>query len=250
MADCQIKPTTPIKHINWLAHYALLKRPDVIVCIGDFADMASLYDDKNKLSYEGRRYKDDIESAVAAMQTFVQPFKDFNNTVADIRLMYKPELHFFLGNHEYRIIKAQQQDPKLAGTLSIDHLRLQEMGWRVHKFIYPEIIDGVAYSHYFPSGPKGLAISSARKMLQQLHMSAVCGHVPGRDIAYDLRGDGTPMTAIISGSFYSHDEHYVIGPQDHWRGFYMLHEVRDGAFDEMAVSLNYLAGKAKKEGWK
>ena len=49
------------------------------------------------------------------------------------------------------------------------------------------------------------------------------------------------MTAIIAGSCYEHDEGYM-GPQgnEHWRGFYMLHEVKDGAFDEMAVSLNYL----------
>jgi hypothetical protein len=49
------------------------------------------------------------------------------------------------------------------------------------------------------------------------------------------------MTAIIAGSCYEHNEDYL-GPQgnEHWRGFYMLHEVNDGAFDEMAVSINYL----------
>ena len=49
------------------------------------------------------------------------------------------------------------------------------------------------------------------------------------------------MTAIIAGSCYEHNEGYM-GPQgnEHWRGFYMLHEVDDGAFDEMAVSIDYL----------
>jgi len=29
----------------------------------------------------------------------------------------------------------------------------------------------------------------------------------------------------------------------HWRGMYMLHEVKDGSFDEMAVSINFLKRK-------
>ena len=30
---------------------------------------------------------------------------------------------------------------------------------------------------------------------------------------------------------------------EHWRGVYMFHEVLDGAFDEMPVSLNFLREK-------
>jgi hypothetical protein len=49
------------------------------------------------------------------------------------------------------------------------------------------------------------------------------------------------MTAIIAGSAYIHDEDYLsVQTNQHWRGIYMLHEVKDGAFDEMAVSMDYL----------
>jgi hypothetical protein len=77
-------------------------------------------------------------------------------------------------------------------------------------------------------------------------MSAYAGHQQGRDIAYSQRADGGDMTAIISGSFYQHDEEYL-NPftNNHWRGMYFLHEVKDGSFDEMALSLNYLQRRFK-----
>ena len=103
------------------------------------------------------------------------------------------------------------------------------------------VIDGIAYSHYFTSGVLGRPVTSAQMLVTKKHMSCFAGHQQGRQIAYARRADGKEMTAIIAGSCYEHDESYM-GPQgnEHWRGFYMLHEVDDGAFDEMAVSINYL----------
>jgi hypothetical protein len=72
-------------------------------------------------------------------------------------------------------------------------------------------------------------------------MSSIAGHQQGKQIAYATRADGKTITSIIAGSCYEHDEDYM-GPQGnkHWRGVIMLHEVNDGAFDEMFVSLKYL----------
>jgi len=75
-------------------------------------------------------------------------------------------------------------------------------------------------------------------------MSCFAGHQQGRNIAYGLRADGTEMCAIIAGSCYEHDEPYL-NPQtnNHWKGVYVLHDVRDGAFDELPLSLSYLRKK-------
>src|SRR5690349_10871387 len=55
--DVQAKPNVSHEHMRWIANYALEKRPDVIVQIGDWADMPSLsLYDKGKRCYEGRRY--------------------------------------------------------------------------------------------------------------------------------------------------------------------------------------------------
>jgi hypothetical protein len=105
-------------------------------------------------------------------------------------------------------------------------------------------IDGVAYCHYFPTGTMGRPCTSARALMNKYHMSCIAGHQQGRDIAYGKRADGTPMTTLIAGSFYQHEEEYLSPISNaHWRGIYVFHEVKDGAFDEMAVSMNYLKRK-------
>lgn len=235
----------------WLGHYAVLKKPSAIICLGDFNDMHSLsFYDSHKKGGEGARYDMDIKAGCSAMERFFAPIYDYNEKARqNHHPLYTPELHLALGNHEYRIMRAIENDPKWEGKISLADLRYEEFGWTVHPFLTPFTVDGVSYCHYFPSGPKQLPISDARKLLTARHMSSIAGHKPGRDIAFSRRGDGTRMTAIISGSFYVHDESYFLGPQDEWRGFWMLHEVFDGGFDEMAVSINYLKRKAKKEGW-
>jgi hypothetical protein len=80
--------------------------------------------------------------------------------------------------------------------------------------------------------------------LNKKHMSCVAGHQQGRQAASAYKADGKRITAIIAGSCYEHNEDYL-GPQgnNHWRGLVVLHDVNDGEFDEMYVSLKYLEQK-------
>ncbi len=65
--------------ITWVGKYLVEKQPDVIVQIGDFADMPSLSSyDVGKKSFEGRRYKTDIEVTNKAMQMLLAPIKEYN----------------------------------------------------------------------------------------------------------------------------------------------------------------------------
>jgi len=87
----------------------------------------------------------------------------------------------------------------------------------------------------------GRPVTSATALLNKKHMSCFAGHQQGRQIAYARKADGSEITAIIAGSCYEHNEDYLNHQgNQHWRGFYVLHEVNNGAFDEMAVSLNYV----------
>jgi hypothetical protein len=90
----------------------------------------------------------------------------------------------------------------------------------------------------------GRPCASAQAQLTKKHMSCIAGHQQGLQIATSYRADGTRLTSIIAGSCYEHDEDYL-GPQgnNHWRGIVVLHDVHDGAFDLMPVSLNYLKSK-------
>lgn len=235
--DCQVKPGVPLGHLEWAGKYIAEKRPQVVIQIGDFADMPSLSSyDTGKKSFEGRRYKKDVEAAREAMRLLLKPIRKVRS--------YNPRLVLTLGNHEDRITRAIDSDPKLDGTISLDDLGYKAAGWEVYPFLQGVVIDGIIYSHYFPSGQLGRPCTSARAILSKHHMSCVAGHQQGRDIAYGKRADGRNITAIIAGSFYQHSEDYL-NPMtnQHWRGIYVLHEVRDGAFDEMAVSLGYLRRK-------
>lgn len=241
--DTQCKPGVPLQHLKWAGQYIVDKQPDVIVMIGDFADMESLSSyDVGKKSFEGRRYKADIECARKAMGLLLGPIDDYNKKHP--KKPYKPRKVLTLGNHEDRIDRCVQSDPKLEGVLSLKDLGYEEFGWEVIPYLEPVIIDGVAYCHYFTSGVLGKPVTSAAAMVSKKHQSCVMGHVQGRQIAYGTRADGTQITGLFVGGFYQHDEEYLKWQGNkHWRGLWVLHEVKDGSFDEMPVSLNYLKRK-------
>lgn len=235
--DCQVKDGVPLQHLEWAGKYIAEKRPDVVVMIGDFADMPSLSSfDKGKKSFEGRRYKTDITAARKGMDILLTPIVKAKG--------YNPRLVLTMGNHEQRIVWAVDSDPKLEGTMSLDDLGYAADGWEVVPFLKPISIDGIMYAHYFTSGPMGRPVASAASLLTKKHQSCVMGHVQNRQIAYATKGDGTQITGLFAGTFYQHHEDYL-PPQEnyHWRGLWVLHEVQDGSFDEMPVSIEYLKRK-------
>jgi hypothetical protein len=250
LPDVQAKPGNDFSFLRRIGMYLVEKKPEVVVCIGDFADMPSLSSyDKGKKSFEGRRYKRDIEAAQFAMQAFLGPLNEYNEMRRrNKKGEYKPRMVLTLGNHEARISRACDDDPKLDGVLSLKDLAYEEYGWEVYPFLERVIIDGVAFSHYFVSGVKGNPASSAAAQLRKANMSCIAGHQQGKQIAYATRADGKTITSIIAGSCYEHEEAYL-GAQGnrHYRGFLMLHEVQDGAFDEMWVSLDYVNRKYPNE---
>lgn len=243
LPDCQVKPGHSSEYLKAVGNYIVAKKPDVIINIGDFADMESLSSyDKGKKAYEGRRYKRDVEAVHAAMENLLGPLKAYNEQqLRNKKAQYRPRMVLTLGNHENRIDRAIQTEPMLDGTISVEDLHYAQYGWEVHPFLEVVVIDGVAYSHYFTTGVAGRPASTATALLSKKHMSCVAGHQQGRLSATAIRADGKQMMAIIAGSCYEHDEDYM-GPQGnkHWRGIVMLHEVHDGSFDEMFVSLDYL----------
>jgi hypothetical protein len=244
--DVQVKPDLDFTFLERIGHYIVEKKPDVIIQIGDFADMPSLSSyDVGKKSFEGRRYKKDIEAVHEAMSALLSPIHKYNIKQKENKhKQYTPRMILTLGNHEDRITRAIENDPKLDGVLSLEDLKYRQFGWEVVDYRDTIVVDGVAYSHYFASGVMGRPVSSANALLSKKHMSAVMGHVQGRQIAYAQRADGKQLTGLFCGCCYEHDEDYL-GPQGnkHWRGIWMLHEVDNGSFDEMPISLDYLKKK-------
>lgn len=243
LPDIQAKPGHDFSYLRKIGMYAVEKKPDKIICLGDFADMASLSSyDQGKKSFEGRRYLSDILAAKDAMIAFMSPIWEYNaKAKKNKEKQYKPEFHLTLGNHEERILRATNESPQLDGMLKIEDLGYAEMGWTVYPFLDVVVIDGIAYSHYFTTGVMGRPVTTASACLAKKHMSCIQGHQQGLQIHTAYKADGSPITSIIAGSCYEHDEDYMSSQGNkHWRGFLMLHDVCDGVFDVMPVSLKYI----------
>ena len=247
ISDTQCKPNQCNEHLRWLGEYIVAMQPDKIIHIGDHWDMESLstYEKKGSMGMEGKRYNNDIKAGRDGMDALLKPLRDYRQKQRDQKhKLYSPEMHFCMGNHEGRIERAVNNDPKVEGLISYADLGLERDGWQVHDYLQPLVLDGIAYCHYFVSGVMGRPVSSARALLTKHHMSCVMGHVQQRDIAFSRRADGKQMTGIFTGIYYQHDEAYL-NPQtnDVWRGVWVLNDVDDGAFDEMPISMNYLRRK-------
>jgi hypothetical protein len=247
--DVQAKPGVNLDHLLWIGKYMVAKRPEVVICIGDFADMPSLCSyDKGKKSFEGRRYKEDIKAAKQAMDLLLQPLREYNDHQRNMRkLQYKPRLVLTMGNHEERILRVSEFSPELDGVIGYSDLPYQD--WEVHEFLHPVQIDGVTYVHYLANPMTGKPYGgSALSQLVKVGKSYVVGHKQTLDVATRFTLDGSQQWGIIAGAFYSHVEDYK-GPQGnaHWRGAVMLHRVNNGSFDPMFISIDYLKDRYSSE---
>lgn len=164
--DCQIHDGVPTEHLEWVGNYIADKRPDVIVCIGDFADMPSLCSyDRGKKRAEGQRYVHDIEAARSAMERLTTPFRSLEG--------YRPRMVLTLGNHEDRITRAVEDFAVMEHAIGLHDLAYESFGWEVYPFLEVVKMDGIEYSHYFTSGPMGKACSSAAAVMRARQGSAV-----------------------------------------------------------------------------
>lgn len=242
--DTQVRPGVSTSYLSDIGKYIVTKKPDVVVHLGDHWDMPSLSSyDFGKRQYEGRRYKADIEAGNNGMIELLSPLFRYNDQqYRNKKKAYQPRLVFLMGNHEQRIQRVIDSDPKLEGIIGYQDLALQD--WEVHNYLEVVEIEGIAFSHYFTTGVMGRPATTASALLAKKHQSCIAGHQQGRQVATAYKANGEPITAIIAGSAYPHEEEYL-GAQGnkHWRGIVMLHEANNGSFDECFISLNYLKSK-------
>lgn len=240
--DTQVKPGVNTDHFEWLGKYMcdLDDKPTHVVHIGDHWDMESLSSyDKGKKSFEGRRYKKDIEAGNDALDRMTNEVDLYNSTAES---KFDPEWVYHFGNHENRISRAIDVNPEYEGMIGYDDMKLDR--WKKLSFLDVNVINGVAFSHYFQTGMMGRPASSAKALLNHKHMSCVQGHIQKVDIAYGENAIGETITVLFCGTFYSHDEGYL-GPQGNgcYRGVWLLNEVENGNFQLMQVSLDFLRRK-------
>ena len=245
--DTQVKLGVPTDHLRWIGQYIVDKlagQPNVrIIHLGDHADMPSLSSyDKGKRSMEGRRYISDIAAANAGFDVLCAPLEEYNvGRKAKRQSQWWPDRHITLGNHEDRISRAEENDAQMEGLVSLSHLNYEKHGWTVHPFLKPVDLDGVVYAHFFANPMSGKPYGGqAATRLKTLGHSFTMGHQQVLD--YTLRFvRGKSQHGLIVGACYLHDEEYKgFQGNAHWRGIVIAYDVRDGSYDPMFISLDYL----------
>ena len=117
IGDPHCTPKASNDRFLWAGKFARDLKPDTVICMGDFASMDSLSSyDKGKKSFEGRRYKKDINHAHDALDKF--------NKGLEGRRLRKIML---LGNHEDRIDRTVDDIPELEGTISTNDFKFENL---------------------------------------------------------------------------------------------------------------------------
>ncbi len=249
--DTQVRPGIDLDYLRWIGEYIAHKKPDVIIMIGDFADMESLSSyDKGRKSAEGKRVYTDIEVVKVGMEELLKPIKTLQvGQKINGEVVYSPRMVMTLGNHEDRITRHVDANPELHGFLSIGDLGYEKDGWEVVPFLTPININGVNYCHFFPNVMTGKPLGgTAANMLKTIGESFTMGHRQLLDVSVrTLQASGQQQWGVICGSSYVHDEVYKgVQGNKHWRGIMMCHNVKEGSYDPLFISMDWLKKKYGK----
>jgi len=243
--DIQAKPGMATDHLTHIGQLILHERPDVIIQIGDFADMHSLSSyDRGKKCFEGRRFREDIKASDNAMALLLGPMRKYNKKRKILkRKQYKPRMVMTLGNHENRINRAIENAPELDGAIGVNDLRFREHGWELYDFLVPVEIDGVTYAHYFTGDFSPHPLGRAHIIMSKHMKSCTAGHKQMLDyFVSQHKINGRRVQCLIAGAAYAHDEGYRTPQgQDHFRGVVVKHDVLEGEYDPHFISLESLA---------
>lgn len=242
--DTQVRMGVPTRHIEALGNYIEAKRFEKIICAGDWWDMPATGNFNTAKEQEGLRVLDDINAGNAAMRLLWKAVDKRNKTVAGWKKkQYQPECHFLFGNHEIHLERLWEQMPKLEGMIDYSLLHLDR--WQTYPYLKVVDIDGILYSHHFCNPMSGRPYGGMiETRIKNVGSSFTMGHQQSFKYGELEVSNGKLRHGLIAGAFYAHDENYKT-PQGnhHWRGVVVKNEVRDGSYDIMKISLDYLLRK-------
>lgn len=239
--DSHAHPNYNNKRAEYLGHLINDIKPDVVINIGDTADMPSLSSfDKGTKGFIGRNYKADVNAAVDfedRLWTIVKKQKK--------RLPLRIKLH---GNHEQRIVKAINTSPELDGAISMDDLQESIYYDKIVPYSgnTPGVIevDGIHYAHFFVSGLMGRPVGgehSAYSLITKEFTSCTAGHSHILDFAQRTSVGGNKIYGCVAGVYQDYDSDWA-GECNKlwWRGIVVKRNVENGQYDPEFISLNRL----------
>lgn len=227
------------KRAEWLSALIHDLKPDVVINLGDGADMPSLSGyDKGRKSFQGRTYRADIDAHLDFQDRLWSPLRRYKKRL--------PRSIYLIGNHEHRISRAIDVQPELEGAISLNDLQLEN--W-YDEIVYYEgstpgtiDVDGIQYAHYFISGVMGRAISGehlATSLLSKRFVSSTCGHSHLADYSVRTNGQGRKIMGTVAGVYQDYECDWAGVTQDlWWKGVVFKRNVVNGVYDPEFISLN------------
>lgn len=238
-------PSTSNERFDWLGELIYDINPNYIVDLGDGADMRSLntFDTRYPQKVVSQSYEKDIETYNEAMDRMRIPSR--------ARKYKRPSWFGFEGNHEYRIKKAIEHDPRTEGQrygLSFSHLQTDYWFDEYHEYKNgaPSIADydGVSYAHFFSSGNFGSAMSGlhhANSLLSNRNHSSTCGHSHKRDLKFKDGAHPNGIIGLVAGCYKGSDETWAGQANgEWWKGVVIKREIEDGIYEPEFVSMKRL----------
>jgi hypothetical protein len=225
IGDAHAEPGHDLDRFEWLGRLVAHVNPDVVVSIGDWADMPALSAyDVGKRSFEGRRYTADVEAANEALRLYHRSLGSWRGRHV---ITY--------GNHEARIERACNDRAELDGAISLEDLDFGRRGWWQVPYQQSIEIDGVHYSHNVPSGVMNRPVGGmyhAASLIRTRMVSTVVGHSHLLDYAVRTDGSGRRIQGLVVGCYFD-AHHSFAGAANalYWRGICVLRDVRDGTYD-------------------
>ena len=235
-------PETSNERFTWLGKFLYDLKPDLVIDLGDGADMKSLN------SFDTRK----PEAIVS--QSYERDINIYNDAQERIRWEFvknrkkKPAFYGFEGNHENRIKTAISYDPRLEGKkygISFSHLNTNKWFDEYHEYhnSAPAIHNyhGVDFAHFVGAGNYGRPISGvhhAYGLIQHRYRSTIVGHSHKRDVYFK---DNAKAIGVVAGCFKGADETWAGQSNgDWWKGLVVLHNLSGGLFEPQFVSLETL----------
>lgn len=227
------------KRAIWLGRLINDVKPDVVIHIGDSADMPSLSGyDKGKRTFHGRTYRADVDAHLDWQDKLWSTVKATKKRL--------PKRYFCIGNHEERINKAINVQPELEGAIGMGDLKLEEYYDVVVPYNggSPGVVEinGIHYAHYHVSGLMGRPVGGehpAYSLVSKQFSSCTAGHSHLADLCYRTNTAGKKIIGCLAGVYQDYDTDWA-GEVNRlwWRGIVVKRNVHQGVYDPEFISLD------------
>lgn len=233
--------THPNDRADWLGQFLKDQKPDVVVNMGDAADMPSLSSyDKGKRSFQGKSYRKDIDAHLDFQERMWDPIKKTKK-----KLPYRVILE---GNHERRCERALDLSPELEGTIGFKDFKFDDYYDEIirYKGDTPGIfkLEEILFAHYFITGVSGRPAGGehpAHTLITKNKISSVAAHSHLFDYCTQTNIDGKTYNGLVVGCFQDYTNDWSGNIGELWRaGITVLTNVENGDFDMRFIKLETL----------